>query len=81
MPSPPRPSPPGLATVAGAGSYANGDMATFAAPAVVTNGLTYYTFAQFNRNGSFLSGSSSLPWTFATTDDPVWGRDRCLCRA
>ncbi|HWD20921.1 MAG TPA: LamG-like jellyroll fold domain-containing protein, partial [Verrucomicrobiae bacterium] len=65
-------APPGLAVPTGAGSYTNGQPALFTAPAAITNGLTYYTFAQFNLNGSFASASASFPWTFATTDLTNW---------
>jgi hypothetical protein len=58
--------PAGIATVSGAGFYANGDSALFAAPQSTTNGANRYTFQRFNLNGTLLATTSSYLNTFKT---------------
>lgn len=61
-------SPSGLAAVAGAGSYTNGQSAAISAPLSITNPPNIYAFQQFQLNGSFLGNSASFTKTFSTLD-------------
>ncbi|HEV7926591.1 MAG TPA: Ig-like domain-containing protein, partial [Verrucomicrobiae bacterium] len=61
-------SPPGLATVAGAGTYTNGQTANFSAPLLITNAPELYTFQQFTLSNTLASSSSSFSKTFSTLD-------------
>lgn len=61
-------APAGLGTVAGAGTYGNGETATIVAPQAITNGTTLYSFNRFLMNGSAAGTSATLTKTFATTD-------------
>jgi hypothetical protein len=61
-------APEGLAAVAGAGTYRNGETATISAPTTVTNGPTRYTFTRFLMNGAFAGAAPAIVKTFATTD-------------
>jgi hypothetical protein len=60
--------PPGLARVAGAGTYANGDTANFSAPASITNAPYIYTFAQFTLSNTVASTAPAFSKTFSTLD-------------
>ena len=61
-------SPPGLATVAGAGTYTNGQTANFSAPLLVTNAPDLYTFQQFTLSNTLASSANSFSKTFSTLD-------------
>jgi hypothetical protein len=63
-------SPAGIAVVAGAGTYANGQTAVITAPATVTSGETEYVFVRFLVNGVPASTSRSISKTFTTQDAP-----------
>ena len=59
--------PPGLATVTGAGNYANGLPVQFSAPRFVTNGTSYYVFSGFILDGSPAAGNP-LQTSFLPSD-------------
>ncbi len=61
-------SPAGLATIAGAGTYTNGQSGTFTAPGGVTNPPTAYVFRRFTLNGAAVSTNVSFAKTFSTAD-------------
>ena len=61
-------SPPGLAVIPGAGTYANGQTANFTAPALVTLGPDNYTFKQFTLSNTVVSTSNAFSKTFSTLD-------------
>ena len=61
-------SPSGLATVAGAGTYTNGQTANFSAPASITNAPFIYTFQQYTVSNVVVSFSPSFSKTFSTLD-------------
>jgi choice-of-anchor C domain-containing protein len=61
-------SPAGLAAVAGAGSYTNGQTADFSAPLEVTNSPFFYTFEQFTLSNTVVSTNASFDKTFSTLD-------------
>jgi hypothetical protein len=61
-------SPPGLASVAGAGTYTNGQTATFSAPLLVTNPPDIYAFQQFTLSNTLASSANSFNKTFSTLD-------------
>lgn len=61
-------APPGLAVVAGAGTYTNGQTAIFVAPASLTNPPIVYTFKQFTLSNTVASGTASFNKTFTTLD-------------
>ncbi len=61
-------SPPGLATVAGAGAYTNGQTANLIAPGTVTNPPNLYTFQEFTLSNSVVSFSTNFSKTFSTVD-------------
>ncbi|MCS7091075.1 MAG: CARDB domain-containing protein [Verrucomicrobiota bacterium] len=62
-------SPEGLATVAGAGVYTNGQTGTIRAPLTITNAPPdYYIFRRFLLNGALFGTNSTFQKTFATTD-------------
>jgi hypothetical protein len=61
-------SPTNLATVAGAGTYNNGDTAAISAPASITNAPNLYTFRQFQLNGTLAGNNPSFNKTFSTLD-------------
>ncbi len=60
--------PPGLAVVAGAGTYTNGQTASFSAPLFVTNSPDIYTFQQFTLSNTLASSANSFNKTFSTLD-------------
>jgi hypothetical protein len=61
-------SPPGLASVAGAGTYTNGQTASFSAPLLVTNSPDIYTFQQFTLSNTPASSAHAFSKTFSTLD-------------
>ncbi len=61
-------SPEGIATVTGAGTYINGQTATFSAPPTVTLAPYLYVFQKFTLSNTLVSTSTSFSKTFATTD-------------
>lgn len=61
-------SPAGLAAIAGAGTYNNGQTANVSAPGSLTKDETIYTFKRFLMNGNPFGTSASFSKTFATTD-------------
>ncbi|HEV2391800.1 MAG TPA: Ig-like domain-containing protein [Verrucomicrobiae bacterium] len=61
-------APSGLAPVAGAGSYNNGQTANFSAPLSVTNPPFIYTFQQFTLSNTLASPNASFSKTFSTLD-------------
>ena len=61
-------SPTNLATVAGAGTYNNGDTAAISAPASITNAPNLYTFRQFQLNGALAGNNPAFNKTFSTLD-------------
>ena len=63
-----RSEPPGLAVVGGAGVYANSLLATFTAPAAVTNGETRQVFSHFTRNGNWATTANPWNWWMSRTD-------------
>jgi choice-of-anchor C domain-containing protein len=63
-------SPANVASIAGAGTYANGQTAVIKAPTLVTNGPDLYTFQYFTLNGSYASSSASLSVVMSTLQPP-----------
>jgi CARDB/Divergent InlB B-repeat domain/Bacterial Ig-like domain len=61
-------SPPGLATLAGAGIYTNGQTANIIAPGTITNPPTLYTFQYITLNNAVVSFSTNYSKTFSTVD-------------
>src|ERR1019366_8742108 len=61
-------APPGLAVVAGAGTYTNGQTASFSAPSPITNPPNIYIFQQFTLSNTVVSTSASFSKTFSTLD-------------
>jgi hypothetical protein len=61
-------TPPGLAAVAGAGTYANGQTANFSAPPSLTNPPNIYTFKQYTLSNTIVSTNASFSYTFSTLD-------------
>ena len=61
-------APAGIAPVAGAGLYTNGQMAFFSAPALVTNPPNYYLFRQFSLSNTVAGTNTTLAKTFSTLD-------------
>jgi hypothetical protein len=61
-------SPPGLAGVAGAGSYTNGQTANFSAPLLVTNSPNFYAFQQYLLSNTVVSANASFNKTYSTLD-------------
>jgi len=61
-------SPTNVTTVAGAGTYNNGQSAVISAPALVTNPPTIYKFKEFQLSGTVVSSSPSFTKTFSTLD-------------
>lgn len=61
-------APLGLAVVAGAGTYTNGQTATLTAPLRVTNPPSLYSFREFRLNGVFAGNDASFSKTFSTLD-------------
>jgi len=61
-------APGGIATISGAGSYTNGQTATFTAPATVLSPPYLYTFQKFTLSNNLVTSSTSFNKTFATTD-------------
>ncbi|MCX8158004.1 MAG: PA14 domain-containing protein [Verrucomicrobiae bacterium] len=62
-------SPAGLANVAGAGVYTNGETTTISAPVTVTNPPNLYTFVRFRLNGTVYGAQPEFQKTFNTTDN------------
>jgi fibronectin type 3 domain-containing protein len=60
--------PARVAAVSGAGTYNNGQTASFVAPVAVTNGPIAYTFKRFTQNGSDFGTAASVTKTFSTLD-------------
>lgn len=60
--------PPGLATVSGAGTYTNTQIANFVAPQKITNATFIYTFQQFMLSNSVITYNPSFQKTFSTLD-------------
>lgn len=61
-------SPTNVATVSGAGTYTNGEVASLSAPASVTNPPNIYNFKQFQLNSAPAGSSASFSKTFSTLD-------------
>ncbi|TVR54622.1 MAG: hypothetical protein EA425_01565, partial [Puniceicoccaceae bacterium] len=61
-------SPAGLAEVGGAGVFANGEISTFSAPAVIESGDFEYTFQRFTLNGQNFSTQNPVDKTWSTLD-------------
>ncbi len=61
-------SPPGLALVAGAGTYTNGQTASFSAPLLVTNAPDVFTFQQFALSNTPASFADPFTKTLSTLD-------------
>jgi hypothetical protein len=63
-------SPSGVTTVAGSGTYSNGQTTVFSSLHAATNGGTRYDFLDFQLNGAFVTVSN--PWSMAwTAADPA----------
>jgi hypothetical protein len=60
--------PPGLAVVTGAGTYTNGQSATFSAPPVVVSGQYDYFFREFVLTNTVVSTNASFTKIFSTVD-------------
>ncbi|MGB9603620.1 MAG: InlB B-repeat-containing protein, partial [Limisphaerales bacterium] len=60
--------PPGIATVAGGGTYSNGQVAAISAPLSITNPPYIYRFKEFKLNGVFLNNSNAFSKIFSTLD-------------
>jgi Bacterial Ig domain/Protein of unknown function (DUF642)/Divergent InlB B-repeat domain len=61
-------SPAGLAAVAGAGTYVNGQTANFSAPVSITNSPYVYTFHQYTLSNTVANTNASFSKTFSTLD-------------
>jgi len=61
-------SPAGLAAVAGAGTYSDGQTANFSAPLLVTNPPNLYTFQEYTENNNPVSSTAAFAKTFSTFD-------------
>lgn len=61
-------SPTNLATVAGAGSYTNGQIGNFSTPVSITNPPNIYTFNHYLVNGASAGNSAIFNKTFSTLD-------------
>ncbi len=61
-------APAGVATIAGAGSYTNGQTATFVAPLAATNPPNVYYFQQFTVSNTVASTNATFAKTFSTLD-------------
>ena len=61
-------SPAGLAAVAGAGTYSNGQTANFSAPLLITNPPNLYTFQQYAAGNNPVSSAAAFSKTFSTFD-------------
>jgi len=61
-------APPGLAAVAGAGTYTNGQTANFSAPQFITNSPVIYTFQKFTLSNTVVGTSATFNKTFSTLD-------------
>ncbi|MGA2174885.1 MAG: choice-of-anchor tandem repeat GloVer-containing protein [Verrucomicrobiota bacterium] len=61
-------SPAGLAAVAGAGTYSNGQTAHFSAPLAITNPPSLYTFEQYTEGNNPVSSAAAFSKTFSTFD-------------
>ena len=61
-------SPGGLAVVAGAGTYTNGQTANFVAPASITMPPLIYTFQQYTVSNVVVSANASFSKTFSYLD-------------
>ncbi len=60
--------PPGLAIVAGAGTYTNGQSVDFSAPPVVVSGPLDYFFQKFVLTNTVVSANPTFTKVFSTTD-------------
>jgi fibronectin type 3 domain-containing protein len=60
--------PSGLAAVAGAGTYTNGQTANFSAPVSVTNSPYVYSFQQYTLSNTVVSTNAAFSKTFSTLD-------------
>jgi hypothetical protein len=63
-------SPNGVATIAGAGTYTNGQTIVFTAPTLTTNSGTLYFFQEFTSGTNVVSTSATFTKTFSTVDPP-----------
>lgn len=61
-------SPAGLAAVAGAGVYTNGQAANFSAPISITNSPFVYTFHQYTLSNTVANTNASFSKLFSTLD-------------
>lgn len=61
-------TPTNIATVAGAGTYTNGQVANISAPASVTNPPNIYNFKQYQLNGAPAGNAPDFAKTFSTLD-------------
>ncbi|HZM01547.1 MAG TPA: Ig-like domain-containing protein [Candidatus Saccharimonadales bacterium] len=61
-------SPPGLAAIAGAGTYINGQTANFNAPLSIISSPNIYTFQEFTLSNTLASYANSFGKTFSTLD-------------
>ncbi|MBI3867281.1 MAG: VCBS repeat-containing protein [Verrucomicrobia bacterium] len=61
-------SPENLATVSGSGTFSNGQSTTVAAPSLITNSPTLFSFREFRLNGAPNGLSPSFSKTFSTLD-------------
>jgi hypothetical protein len=61
-------SPTNLTSISGAGTYTNGETATFQAPAMVLSGNSNYFFQRFTLTNVTVSPSNNFTKTFSTLD-------------
>ena len=69
-------SPSNVVTVAGAGTFTNGQSTTITAPLSVTNPPSLYTFKEFRLNGAFAGNAPSFIKSFSTLDPTASKRRR-----
>jgi alpha-tubulin suppressor-like RCC1 family protein len=63
-----RTEPVGLAAIAGAGSYTNGQLSALAAPPAITNDTLRYVFQHFRLNNGWTTSANPWNWRLTRTD-------------